>query len=155
MPKMHELTACQREAWRRFLTAHARVIEGVDRALSSAGQPSVGDLEVLVVLRCAPDRRLRMSDLAARVALSRSGLTRQIDRLERMGLIERAHCPKDRRGTYAVLLPAGLRAVEGAMPAYVQAVQASFIEPMGGAMKGLATALEGLLAEDLRTGACD
>lgn len=142
---MHELSSCEREAWRRFLSAHARVTEDVDKSLAESGRPSLGDLEVLLVLRCADGQRLRMSDLAEQVALSRSGLTRQVDRLVRKGLVERVTCPMDRRGTYAVLLPDGLRAASEALPVYAEAIRKRFLGPMDDSLNGLAVALQRLL----------
>jgi DNA-binding MarR family transcriptional regulator len=71
--------------------------------------------ELLLRLARSPGRHLRMSDLAAQTSLTPSGLTRAVDRLERAGLVERAPCISDRRGSYAALTPAGLARVRAAV----------------------------------------
>ena len=78
--------------------------------------------DVLLQLAEAPDRRLRMTELAGRVLLSRSGLTRLVDRLEREGLVERAACPGDARVTHAVLTEAGLARLREASPTHLRSI---------------------------------
>jgi DNA-binding MarR family transcriptional regulator len=80
--------------------------------------------EILIRLARSPGQRLRMSDLAAQVALSPSGLTRAVDRLEAAGLVERALCPTDRRGMLAVLTPEGLARVDAALPGHLADIEA-------------------------------
>jgi DNA-binding MarR family transcriptional regulator len=82
--------------------------------------------EVLLRLARSPGGRLRMSDLAAQVSRSPSGLTRAVDRLEAAGLVGRASCPGDRRGAYAVLTDAGRAKVEAAMPGHLERLDESF-----------------------------
>lgn len=94
--------------WRLFLTTYARLLERMESDLSESDLPPMDWYDVLFTLKEAPEYRLRLSELAAKVLLSRSNLTRLIDRLERAGLICRESCPSDRRGTYAVLTEAGL-----------------------------------------------
>lgn len=113
-------------AWHAFLTAHARLTEAVDHRLTGAGCVSLSTFEVLMAVERAPDRRLRMHDLADHVALSRSGLTRLVDRLEAEGLLRRERCPSDRRGAFAVLTAAGDDALRTASPVYAQAVSELF-----------------------------
>ncbi len=113
-------------AWRAFLTAHARLTEAVDHRLAAAGCVSLSTFDVLMAVHEATDHRQRMHDLADHVALSRSGLTRLVDRLEADGLLRRERCPSDRRGAYAVLTDAGAAAMEAAAPVYAQAVQDLF-----------------------------
>ncbi len=102
------LSAAELSAWRTFLRAHATVTRRLEAELVSEHELPLASYDVLVQLSEAPDRRLRMTELADRVLLSRSGLTRLADRLERDGLITRAACPSDARGTLAVLTDAGL-----------------------------------------------
>ncbi|MCC7019606.1 MAG: MarR family transcriptional regulator [Ardenticatenales bacterium] len=109
-------------AWRAFLTAHARLIEAVDHRLAEAGCVCLGTCDVLLALRDAPDHRRRMHELADHVVLSRSGLTRLVDRLEAEGLLRRERCPNDRRGAYAALTEAGERALLAAWPVYAASV---------------------------------
>ena len=94
-------------AWRQLLRAHAHVTRILEAELEEAHHLPLASYDVLVQLAEAPDSALRMSDLAERVLLSRSGLSRLVDRLEREGLVERRACPSDARGTFAVLTEAG------------------------------------------------
>ncbi len=90
--------------------------------LSEHGLPPA-EFEVLLRLARSPGGRLRMSDLAAQVSLSAGGLTRLVDRLERRGLAERAACPTDRRGAFAVVTPEGRRLVEKAVRGHVELIE--------------------------------
>jgi DNA-binding MarR family transcriptional regulator len=109
--------------WRSFLRAHTVVIRELERELEQDAEMPLAWYDVLLTLAQAPDRRLRMADLADRVLLSRSGLTRLVDRLERNGLVQRQPSPDDARGTYTVLLPAGLRRLRAAVPIHLAGVQ--------------------------------
>lgn len=113
-------------AWRTFITAHARLIETIDRELTAADCVPLHWYDVLVELVEAPERRLRMSDLARKVVLSRSGLTRLVDKLEKAGLLLRQASPEDGRGAYAVLTEAGHNALRKAWPIYAQGIQTHF-----------------------------
>ncbi|MCW5940618.1 MAG: MarR family transcriptional regulator [Fimbriimonadaceae bacterium] len=116
------------ECYRWFLTAHARLLARLERALQEAGSLSPDVYDVLVTLEYAEGHRLRLSELAQSVLISRSGLTRRLDRLESLGYIRRTTCPRDRRGTYAELTEAGQRARESAWPHYRQAVAVLFAD---------------------------
>jgi DNA-binding MarR family transcriptional regulator len=119
-------------AWRAFLTAHAAVVERIDRELAAAGVVPLGWYDVLVELAEAPGRRLRMHELAERVVLSRSGLTRLVDRLEAAGLLRRERSGTDRRGAYAVLTDEGWAAFRRAWPVYARAIAAHFARYLSG-----------------------
>jgi DNA-binding MarR family transcriptional regulator len=93
--------------WRNFLRAHARITRRLEADLVAAHDLPLASYDVLVQLVEAPERRLRMTELAERVLLSRSGLTRLVDRIERQGLVRREPSPTDARGSYAVLTEAG------------------------------------------------
>jgi DNA-binding MarR family transcriptional regulator len=95
------------EAWRALLVAHARVNRILDDELRRETGLNLGWYEVLLLLAGAPDQRLRMSDLAAGMILSRSAATRLVDRLERDGLVERSVCDEDRRGMEVSLTDEG------------------------------------------------
>jgi DNA-binding MarR family transcriptional regulator len=84
------------------------VLQRVDGDLAAAGVGSLRDYDVLYTLYRAPNRRLRLAELSDAAILSRSGLTRLVDRLEARGLLRREPCAKDRRGAYAVLTDEGL-----------------------------------------------
>lgn len=116
------------EAWRLFLTTHARLVEAIDRSLSSAEQIPLNWYDVLIELYEAPDRRLRMHELAARVVLSRSGLTRLVDRLEHAGLLRREPDPQDRRGFYTIITPEGIEAMRRAWPVYAEGILKGFAQ---------------------------
>src|ERR687887_2128223 len=90
----------QLTAWRSLLNAHAAVTSRAERALAEAGLPPLSWYDVLWELFRAPDHKLRMHELADRVTISRSGLVRFVDRLERAGAVTREACPTDRRGAY-------------------------------------------------------
>jgi len=112
----------QLAAWRLFLRAHARVIRRLEADLMAQHQLPLGSYDVLVQLVEAPDHRLRMSELAERVLLSRSGLTRLVDRMEREGLVRREPCEDDARGLYTVLTDAGYDRLRGASGTHLRGV---------------------------------
>ena len=116
------LNSSELGAWRTFLLAHATVVRRLEAELVLEHDLALASYDVLVQLSEAPDQRLRMTELADRVLLSRSGLTRLVDRLERDGLIAREACPSDARGTLAVLTEAGLTRLRAAWPTHLRGV---------------------------------
>ena len=117
------LTSAELGAWRAFLRAHATVVRALEAELLAEHDLPLASYDVLVQLSEAPDQRLRMTELADRVLLSRSGLTRLADRLEREGLLRREACPSDARGTLAVLTDAGLQRLRAAWPTHLRGVE--------------------------------
>jgi DNA-binding MarR family transcriptional regulator len=117
-------TEAELSVWRTFLRAHAQVTRRLEADLLAAHDLPLAEYDVLVQLAHAPDRRLRMTELADRVLLSRSGLTRLVDRLVRAGLVERQACPNDARGILAVLTSAGLERLRGASPTHLAGIAA-------------------------------
>ena len=115
-------------AWRGMLRAHAALTKALDADLDSAHGLPLSSYEVLMYLNDADGRRMRMRDLAASVILSRSGLTRLADRLEREGLIRRESCPSDARGAYAVLTPAGAEMLAVARATHLAGVRSLFLQ---------------------------
>lgn len=115
-------TADELAAWRTFLRAHAHLTRRLEAELEAAHGLALPSYEVLLHLAEATEQRMRMTDLADRALLSRSGLTRLVDRLERDGLVCRAACPSDARGTHAVLTPAGLAALRAAAPTHLRGI---------------------------------
>ena len=97
------------QAWVAFLTAHARMVPQVSEALEAACGIPLTWFDVLHQLRRSPGGRRRMHELAAAVLLSKSGLTRLVDRIEEAGLVTRAAVPGDRRSLHVELTPAGRR----------------------------------------------
>jgi len=114
--------------WRAFLRAHARVIRTLEDELAQGAELPIASYDVLVQLAEAPDHRLRMTELADRVLLSRSGLTRMIDRLERDSLVRREPVPDDARGMYAVLTRAGVDRLRSASHVHLPGVSAHFVQ---------------------------
>ena len=113
--------------WRTFLRAHARTVRDLEHELVAETGMPLGWYDVLLQLAEAPGRRLRMAELADRVLLSRSGLTRLIDRLQAEGLVRRAPTPDDARGTFTVLTAEGVRRLRAAAPVHLAGVQAHWL----------------------------
>lgn len=113
-------------AWRALITSNALVLEKIERALAEADLPPLGWYDVLLELSGAPDGRLRMHELARAVVLSRSGLTRLVDRLERAGLLGREPDPADRRGSYATISDEGREMLRRMWPVYAAGIAEHF-----------------------------
>lgn len=133
----------EQELWRQLLSVESLLRERLDAELREAHGLSLGDYAVLVHLAESPACGLRMSDLAGRLLLSRSGLTRRLDGLVKAGLVERRACPADGRGAMASLTAAGAARLEEAAPTHVAGVRRYLIDPLGD-LSGLAAALERL-----------
>jgi Transcriptional regulators len=114
--------------WRLLQRVQVRATRVLETDLLLEHDLSLPAFEVLTRLAEAPHRRLRMNDLADRVLLSRSGLTRLIDRLEGDGLVRREACQSDARGLYAVLTDAGAARRDEAAPTYLRAIRTLFLD---------------------------
>ena len=123
-----ELSELELAAWRGFLSTHAALFKALDAELESAHDLPLTTYEVLVALFHAPGRRLRMAEVAERTFLSRSGVTRLVDRLERDGLLRREHCSSDARGCYATLTDDGEAILRDARPTHLDGVRRMFLE---------------------------
>jgi DNA-binding MarR family transcriptional regulator len=115
------------QAWRGLLRTHAALTKSLDARLEAAHSLSLSTYEVLASLLDADGHRMRMCELANTALLSRSGLSRLADRLERDGLIARASCHDDARGAYAVLTPAGAAKLREARATHLAAVRETFL----------------------------
>jgi DNA-binding MarR family transcriptional regulator len=124
------LTKAQRATWSVLFEAQQRTLHRIDAELEAAGVGSLGDYDVLYCLYLSPERRRRLSDLAEAALLSRSGLTRLVDRLEARGWLQRQSCPNDRRGQYAVLTDAGLEEMRRIWAIYSQGIATHFATHM-------------------------
>ncbi|HLJ34172.1 MAG TPA: MarR family transcriptional regulator [Ktedonobacteraceae bacterium] len=134
-------------AWRAFLNTHAVVIERIEREMAEAKQLPLSSYDVLLTLLEAPQHQLRMHEIADAVVLSRSGLTRLIDRLEAQGLLVRERSSSDRRGAYAVLTPKGVEALRQAWPVYAKGIEQHFTSLLNDTeVRILTEALERVLA---------
>jgi DNA-binding MarR family transcriptional regulator len=120
------LTLGELRAWRALLRAHSCLAKRLDTELDRAHGLPMTSYEVLHHLEEATAGRMRMRDLADQAQLSRSGLTRLVDRLEREGLLERCSCDHDARGSYACLTPAGRERLEAARGTHLAVVREHF-----------------------------
>ena len=114
-------------AWAGFLRVHAAVTRELDAELSAAHSLPLSSYEVLLFLHSAPSGMMRMSELADSVRLTRSGLTRLVDRLEGAGLLERRQCSSDARGFHAAITAAGRRAYRDAHATHLAGVRERFL----------------------------
>lgn len=115
------------EPWRAFLQAHARITRRLDEELRAEHDLSLAEYDALLTIANAPERRIRMRQLADRVILSKSGVTRLIDRLVLDGLVQRDACLSDARGAEAVLTPTGLDRLRRASRTHLRGVDAHFL----------------------------
>lgn len=122
------LTGLEMSAWRGFLEAHRRVTDVLETELREREDLPLAWYDVLVQLSESPTRSLRMQELADAVLLSKSGLTRLIDRMQDAGLVERAPCTDDGRGIMAVLTDAGLARLRVASATHVTGVREHFAD---------------------------
>ena len=116
----------QLEAWVRFLRAHAALTRQLSADLVAGHGLTINDYEVLLHLERAPEQRLRRVDLAARVVLTASGITRLLEGLEDAGLVERAACETDRRVVYAQLTEAGEQKLRDASGTHLAGIHELF-----------------------------
>ncbi len=121
------LTPGEMRAWRAYIIASRRLYEALERDLADHGL-SMADYEVITQLSDAPQRRMRMSELAENSLLSRSRLSHRMKVLEVAGLVQRENCNDDRRGAFAVLTEKGWQAIVAAAPDHVSSVRARFID---------------------------
>ena len=115
-------------AWRGMLQVHARVTHALDVQMRAEHGMSVSAYEVLLFLEEAPDHRLRMAEIADRVLLSRSGCTRLIDRLAKLGYVTRSAAETDGRGSFAALTDAGLETFRAAQRTHREGVRKYFLD---------------------------
>jgi DNA-binding MarR family transcriptional regulator len=121
--KSRHLSETELAAWRALLRAHATVTRVLGAEMEAECGLSLAAYDVLVQLAEAPQRRLRMTELAEGVLLSRSGLTRLVDRLAGEGLLTRASCSSDARGTFAVLSARGLQKLRSCSGMHLRGVR--------------------------------
>jgi DNA-binding MarR family transcriptional regulator len=131
-PMSATLTEIEITAWRGFLRVHAMMTKELDAELDATHGVPLTHFEVLTALHRSEHGKLRMADLADVVLLSRSGMTRLVDRLEKQGLLERCSCSDDARGCYAVITPAGRGLVERALPTHLDGVRERFLAHLDG-----------------------
>ncbi|MDA0169626.1 MarR family transcriptional regulator [Solirubrobacter taibaiensis] len=120
-------------AWRGMLQVHSELTQVLDAQMRAEHGMPVSMYEVLMFLGDAPDRRLRMAEIAERVLLSRSGLTRLVDRLEALGYVTRCASEDDGRGLYAKLTDAGVTKLEEARRTHLEGVREIFLQRLSDA----------------------
>jgi DNA-binding MarR family transcriptional regulator len=121
------LNSEQQVAWRAYLLGTARLMAKLDEDLRQFGL-GLNDYEILVRLSEAPERRLRMAELADRLHQSRSRLTHTVGRLEAAELVRRTSCKSDKRGVWAELTDAGFGLLDQAAPYHVEGVRENFVD---------------------------
>lgn len=122
------LTELEERTWRAFLSANVQLLERLDHELQQRSQLSLTDYEILSELAAAPERRLRMSELAERVLVSRSRLTYRVDRLAEVSYVTREECEDDRRGLFAILTDTGAEALAAATDGHLADVRTWFFD---------------------------
>jgi DNA-binding MarR family transcriptional regulator len=128
VPETRWLTPPQQRDWRAFVDGSVRLLDVLDQSLKTGHGLSMAEYEILVRLSEAPDRKLRMAQLAAEASHSRSRLSHTCTRLESKGLVRRETCPSDKRGVLAHLTDEGFNALERAAHDHVNTVRDFFIE---------------------------
>jgi DNA-binding MarR family transcriptional regulator len=141
------LTETELAAWRGLLRVHATLARELDAELEAAHQLPLTSYDVLTTLADAPEGRMRMCGLADAIVLSRSGLSRLVDRLEGEGLVERQHCSSDARGAFAALTDEGRERLRSAQCAHREGVRRRFLSHFSeDELKQLARTWERVLA---------
>jgi DNA-binding MarR family transcriptional regulator len=130
------------EAFRSFMTAHALLVGALERAFARAELPPLVWHDALAALDATPEQRMRIHELADALALSRSGLSRLLDRMERQDALRRERCPNDRRGAFAVLTDIGADVLERMRPVYRATVEEHFMPHLGADAEPMREALD-------------
>jgi DNA-binding MarR family transcriptional regulator len=120
----------EQRTWRAFMLSHLLLFDQFERDLQHDAAMPTAYYEILVRLSEAPDRSLRMSDLAEKSQSSRSRLSHAVARLEESGWVRRETCPTDRRGAVAVLTDEGFAALAAAAPVHVESVRTHLFDPL-------------------------
>ncbi|MEU5401420.1 MarR family transcriptional regulator [Streptomyces sp. NPDC005963] len=124
------LNRTERAVWLGLLSTHLRLLRTLDTELVAAERLPTSSFEVLLTLAEAPGGQLRMKDIAASLLISRSGLTRIVDDLERQGFVERRKCSSDARGFDAVLTDAGSKAYRRARKVHLTNLRREFLDKL-------------------------
>jgi DNA-binding MarR family transcriptional regulator len=141
----------EQATWRAFLEAVQLLLDRLDRQLTECAGIGHGYYEILVRLSEAPDRRLRMSELAEHSLSSRSRLSHAVNRLEEMGWVRRETCATDRRGQLAVLTDEGFAALAAAAPGHVEEVRSRLFDPLSPAQVTQLRTIAERIRDELRT----
>jgi len=123
------LTPTEMAAWRRYIVASRRLLEALDTDLDQHDL-TMADYEILAQLSDAPERRMRMAELAEISMLSRSRLSHRMKVMEEAGWVRREACPDDKRGFFAVMTAKGWKAIVAAAPDHVASVRSRFVDKL-------------------------
>ncbi|CAB4786558.1 MAG: MarR family transcriptional regulator [Actinobacteria bacterium] len=121
------LNPTEMKAWRSYIIASRRMLEALDTDLDGHDL-SMADYEILAQLSDAPERKMRMSELAETALLSRSRLSHRMKVMEKAGWVKREACPSDKRGYFAVMTAKGWKAIVAAAPDHVESVRTRFVD---------------------------
>ena len=121
------LNAREMKAWRSYIIASRRLLDALDSDLGDHDL-SMPDYEVLAQLSDAPERRMRMSELAEIAMISKSRLSHRMKVMEKAGWVKREECQEDRRGNWAVMTEKGWKAIVKAAPDHVESVRGKFLD---------------------------
>ena len=137
----------EQHVWRSYLDVSRLLNERLQHQLVKDSGLSLPEYEIFVQLSEAPDRMLRMSELAERAVNSRSRLTHTVSRLESRGLVRREPCPDDGRGVLCILTDEGYKAIDESAAGHVEAVRSALFDPLSrGEVKALGEAMDKILA---------
>jgi DNA-binding MarR family transcriptional regulator len=143
------LTEAEVAGWEAFMRAYARTSHALERLAESRGGLPLGEHFLLEQIARGPETGIRPTELASRSLLTKSGVTRAIDRLEKDGLVERRSCPSDGRGQHILLTTRGRHLLRRAAPDHIRAIAKHFAEPLTGAqLEVLTEALERIAATE-------
>ena len=143
------LTPTEMAAWRRYIVASRRLLEALDTDLDQHDL-SMADYEILAQLSDAPDRRMRMAELAEISMLSRSRLSHRMKVMEDAGWVRREACPEDKRGFFAVMTAKGWKAIVAAAPDHVASVRHRFVDKLSKADQIVLAEIFERVGNDLR-----
>jgi DNA-binding MarR family transcriptional regulator len=143
------LTPTEMAAWRRYIVASRRLLEALDADLNQHDL-SMADYEILAQLSDAPDRRMRMAELAEIAMLSRSRLSHRMKVMEDAGWVRREACPDDKRGFFAVMTTKGWKAIVAAAPDHVESVRSRFVDKLSKADQVVLAEIFERVGNDLR-----
>jgi DNA-binding MarR family transcriptional regulator len=143
-PQTRSISEDALRTWRAFLRAHAGMLRRIGRDLEDAELPPLTWYDVLAALRDAPDQRLRQVEIADRVLLSHSGLSRLLDRIEAEGLVRRTQCAGDRRSFHVELTAAGAEMLERMWPVYARGIIEDFLPALGSDPREVGETLEAI-----------
>ena len=139
--------------WEAFIRAYAATAHALERLSDSRGGLPLGEHFLLVQIARGPEAGIRPTDLAALSLLTKSGLTRAIDRLERDGLVERRACPTDGRGQHILLTARGKHLLRRSAPSHMRAIAKHFADPLSAEELEILTRALGRVAAGYRSDA--